>query len=120
MSAPDLLSTLAAGIRRCRKAKGLTIEKLAEKSGIDAGYLAHIEVSAKKPSLKALTKIARGLDVPPEELFWTEQAGKGAVSRRIDSLIRRLPPSQQQDVLSIVAKLRRPEDIRALKVLLKA
>lgn len=115
-----LPKVIAAGIRRCRQAQGLTIEKLAEKAGVDAGFLAHIEVSAKKPSLKVLAKIIAGLDVAPEELFWSDEGKRDNVAHRVQTLVQRLAKSQQKDVLAILAKLRRPADIRALKVLLRA
>jgi transcriptional regulator with XRE-family HTH domain len=117
---PDLLKVLASGIRRCRKAKGLTIEKAAERSGVDAGFLAHIEVSRKRPSLQVIAKLARGLDIAPEELFWAGEPKGDALSRRVEAVLRRLPRQDQADVLAILLKLRRRADIRALKTLLKA
>lgn len=120
MKEQELLKIIASGIRRCREAKGLTIEKLAERSGVDAGFLAHIQVSAKKPSLKVLAKIIGGLGVGPEELFWSDRAKGDALGHRIDALLRRLARRDQRDLLGIIGKLKRSEDIRALKVLLRA
>ena len=123
MKERDLLKLIAAGIRRCRKEQGLTIEKLAEisGSGIDAGFLAHIETAKKKPSLSVLAKITDGLDVAPEELFWTDRVSEDQLGRRMRVLLDRLNLSQQRDVLSIISKLRgSANDIRALKTLLRA
>jgi len=120
MKERDLLDRIAAGIRRCREAQGLTTERLAERSGVDAGFLAHIQVSAKKPSLNVLAKIIDGLGVAPEELFWSEHMTQKAIGKRIEALLYQLTPRQQKDMLGILGKLRRSEDIQALKVLLRA
>ena len=121
MKERDLLKLIAAGIRRCRKEQGLTIEKLAEISGVDAGFLAHIETAKKNPSLSVLAKITDGLDVAPEELFWTDRVSEDQLGRRMRVLLDRLNLSQQRDVLSIISKLRgSANDIRALKTLLRA
>lgn len=120
MKESELLKTISAGIRRCRQAQGLTIEKLAEKARVDAGFLAHIEVSAKKPSLNVLARIIEGLSIAPEELFWTDRAKKGSLGHRVEAVLRGLPARQQEDLLAVLGRLRRAEDIRALKVLLRA
>lgn len=120
MKESDLLKTIAAGIRRCRQAQGLTIEKLAEKSRVDAGFLAHVQVSAKKPSLTVLARVIEALGIDPEELFWTDRTKKGSLGHRVEAVLRGLPRRQQEDLLAILSKLRRTEDIRALKVLLRA
>lgn len=120
MKERELLKVVAAGIRRCRKEQGLTIEKLAELSGIDAGFLAHIEVSSKKPSLFILGKIIGGLKVSPEELLWDGPGTDDQLKKRAEALLWRFTRSQQRIVLSIISKLRRTEDLLALKILLRA
>lgn len=56
-------------LRKLRKQKGLTQEKLSEMTGIDYSYLNQIEAGKKNPSLKRITKLARVLGVPLEELM---------------------------------------------------
>lgn len=56
-------------LRKIRKSKGLTQEKLAEKAGIDFSYLNLIEAGKRNPTLKIIAKIARVLGTQLEELM---------------------------------------------------
>lgn len=56
-------------LRRLRKARGLTKEKLAELAGIDYSYLNMIEAGKKNPTLNRIAKLARALDVLLDELM---------------------------------------------------
>jgi transcriptional regulator with XRE-family HTH domain len=58
----EVISTL-------RKAKGLTQEKLANNIYLDRSYLSEIERNIKAPSLYTILKLAKGLDMPPEDLI---------------------------------------------------
>lgn len=55
-------------IRKYRKQKGLTQEKLADLANIDYSYLNLIESGKKNPTIKRLAKIARVLKVPLKEI----------------------------------------------------
>lgn len=55
--------TIGASIRKYRREKSLTIEKLAEKVGVTPKFLGDIERGKKFPSIKTLIKIANSLDV---------------------------------------------------------
>ncbi len=56
-------------VRKLRKQKGLTQEKLAELARIDYSYLNLIENGKRNPSLKVMTKLSRNLDVRLEDLL---------------------------------------------------
>lgn len=56
-------------LRKVRKSKGLTQEKLAEKARIDFSYLNLIEAGKRNPTLKVIAKIARALGTRLEELL---------------------------------------------------
>ena len=56
-------------ITEIREAKGLTIEQLAEKSGMSVSYLWRLAHSERNLSHKNLNKIAAALDVSPKELL---------------------------------------------------
>ena len=64
-----LYKLLGTRIKYLRENKGLTQEKLAEKSGLSIDYIGKIEVNINKPGLRALVKIAKALDVHIKELF---------------------------------------------------
>ena len=51
-------------IRRWRRARAMTLARVAEASGLNIGYLSQIENEKAVPSLDALLAIADGLDVP--------------------------------------------------------
>jgi len=51
-------------IRRWRGTRQLTLARVAERSGLNIGYLSQIENEKAVPSLDALISIARALDVP--------------------------------------------------------
>ena len=58
-----------AEIRRRRLAAGLTLEQLAERSGLTPNYIGTIENGKRDPSLSTVLAIATGLDLQPGELF---------------------------------------------------
>jgi transcriptional regulator with XRE-family HTH domain len=51
-------------IRRWRGERGLTLAQVAERSGLNIGYLSQIENDKASPSLDALAAIGAALDVP--------------------------------------------------------
>ncbi len=52
-------------IRRWRTERGLTLARVAERSGLNVGYLSQIENDKASPSLAVLGQIAETLDVSP-------------------------------------------------------
>ncbi len=52
-----------------RKKLGVTLEALAEKSGMTKSYLSKVERGLNTPSIAAALKLARALNVKVEELF---------------------------------------------------
>ena len=59
---------MANRIREIRKSKEITIEQLAEMSGISTSHLSRIESGGRGLGLENLIKIARSLGVEPEEI----------------------------------------------------
>jgi transcriptional regulator with XRE-family HTH domain len=55
-------------VRRLRKARGLSQEALAERANLAADYLGFIERGENVPSLIAILKLARGLEVDASQL----------------------------------------------------
>jgi transcriptional regulator with XRE-family HTH domain len=74
-SSPDLdaqLESIAARVRRWREEAGLTIQGLAERSGVAASTIQKVETNQMVPSIAVLLKIATGLDRLPSELIREE------------------------------------------------
>jgi transcriptional regulator with XRE-family HTH domain len=51
-------------VRRWRRERGLTLADVAERSGLNVGYLSQIENDKASPSLSCLASIGDALDVP--------------------------------------------------------
>ncbi|HTC85611.1 MAG TPA: helix-turn-helix domain-containing protein [Candidatus Acidoferrum sp.] len=51
-------------VRRWRRDRGLTLSQVAEKSGLNVGYLSQIENDKASPSLETLASLGAALDVP--------------------------------------------------------
>ncbi len=52
-----------------RKKKGYSQEDLAFRTGLNKNYISDIERGTRNPTLKAVSKIAKGLNMTIEELF---------------------------------------------------
>lgn len=59
----------ADNVRIAREKAGLTQEQLAWAAGLHQTEVARIEGGRRNPGLDTILKVARGLDVPPGELF---------------------------------------------------
>ncbi len=56
-------------IRRIRKEKGITQEKLAEYCGTSASYIGLMETYKNVPKLSTIERIAEALNVPVQVMF---------------------------------------------------
>ncbi|MFC0210979.1 helix-turn-helix domain-containing protein [Paenibacillus chartarius] len=56
-------------IRKIRKLKGMTQERLAERSGLSFSYISDVERGTRNISLESLGKIISALGVKPVQLF---------------------------------------------------
>jgi transcriptional regulator with XRE-family HTH domain len=63
------LEVFAANVRRLRKERGLTQERLAELSDLHMTDIARIETQGRDPGVKVVVKIARGLGCSTSDLF---------------------------------------------------
>ena len=68
---PTNLRTVDFGaeVRRRREALSLTLEQLAERSGLTPNYIGGVETAKRNPSLSTVLGLAKGLRVPPGELL---------------------------------------------------
>lgn len=58
-------------IKQIREGKGISLSKLAEKTGISAGYICHLEKGSRtNPSITIMDKIAKALDKTIAEIFF--------------------------------------------------
>jgi transcriptional regulator with XRE-family HTH domain len=64
-----MFALIGETLRRFRKEKGLTLEKLGEMAGLGRGQLSRIENGRQEATLSTLAKILRCLEVSRWELF---------------------------------------------------
>ena len=69
MNEDVIYKSIGKRIKSIREKKGLTQEKLAEKTGLSLDFIGKIEVNINEPGLKSLIKIANALDIHIKELF---------------------------------------------------
>jgi len=65
----NLRSVFASNLKRCRRAKGLSQEALADAAEIDRTYVSALEREIYSASLDTIEKIATALEVPPHQLL---------------------------------------------------
>ncbi|MGB9222078.1 helix-turn-helix domain-containing protein [Mycobacterium sp.] len=63
---------MTALLRAVRRQQGLTLERLAEQTGLTKSYLSKIERGQSTPSIAVALKVARALDVDVGRLFSDE------------------------------------------------
>jgi transcriptional regulator with XRE-family HTH domain len=59
----DAAPTVGVNLRRLRSRRGLTLERLAQRSGVSRAMLSQIELGQSAPTITLLWKVARALDV---------------------------------------------------------
>ena len=67
--ATPLTRLFAERVRREARAKGLSVNKLADFSGLSRGFLSEVLRGVKSPSLDTVEKIASALDVEAWQLL---------------------------------------------------
>lgn len=104
--------TLGEKIRKHRKEKGYSLDKLAEISGSSKSYIWELENrDERKPSAKKLTSIAQALGVTTDYLLDDKATPDDAVLR--EAFFRdftRLEPDDQTRIRDIIASWSRRND----------
>lgn len=78
----DLAPIVGGNLRRLRVRRGLSLEKLAQKSGVSRAMLGQIELGQSAPTINVLWKIARALDVTFATLIQAREAGGTVLLKR--------------------------------------
>jgi DNA-binding NtrC family response regulator len=69
LSAGELQRRIGEKIREGRKAKGLTLQQLAERTSLSVGFLSQIELGKNSASVETLYRIATALGAQPGDFF---------------------------------------------------
>src|SRR6266516_6039846 len=71
----DLTAVVGDNLRKLRAQRGLSLEKLAQQSGVSRAMLGQIELGQSAPTINVLWKISTALGVPFSGLIGQRQAG---------------------------------------------
>lgn len=92
MSSPQrderLLRRFGARVRALRRAAGLSQQALADRARMDWRYLGAVERAQQNPSLEVIGRIARGLDLPVDQLFYLEEPALASADRVAERRVR--------------------------------
>lgn len=83
----DATPAVGANLRRLRTKRNLSLEALAQLSGVSRAMLGQIELEQSTPTINVLWKIARALGVPFSALIAAEPAGRTRVLGRADAKV---------------------------------
>lgn len=74
----DLVGVVGENLRRMRTRRGLSLDRLAQASGVSRAMLGQIELGRSAPTINVLWKIAKALDLPFAALL-RQTPGSGTV-----------------------------------------
>ena len=83
----DLTPVVGENLRRLRTQRGLSLEKLAQQSGVSRAMLGQIELGQSAPTINVLWKIARALEVTFSALISARTQSGALVLRSSESKI---------------------------------
>jgi transcriptional regulator with XRE-family HTH domain len=83
----DLAPVVGTNLRRLRTRRGLSLERLAQISGVSRAMLGQIELGQSAPTINVLWKIARALEVTFSALISARSQSGALVLRSADSKI---------------------------------
>ncbi len=90
-------------IKAARQSADITVEKLAEKTGITERYLYRIENEGKKPSYDVLNKLVHALNISPDLVF---DPAKPSKDSEVESLARMLYNCDERSLAIIKATVK--------------
>jgi transcriptional regulator with XRE-family HTH domain len=102
-------------VRELRRSRGLTQEALAKAAGLDDKHIGALERAEKTPSLEAIGRLAKALQVEYYELLMPERLTTGQVEQQVKLLARDLDRLDAKairlfldDLLAALRKLEQP------------
>ncbi|EJL46601.1 helix-turn-helix domain-containing protein [Brevibacillus ruminantium] len=99
----QLAKRLGERIRTLRMDKGLSQEQLGERSGLHTNYVGQIERGEKNLTIESLSKIARSLGIPLEQLFHSvDPLGPETELGKIVMLLSERPVADHSLVLALM------------------
>ena len=97
--AAELARQVADALRHHRRTQQLSLDDLAQRSGVSRAALSQIEGARTNPTLSVLWKIAVGLGMPFQELLGSQAGGGPRVLRAGDTAALRTASGQMESRL---------------------
>jgi transcriptional regulator with XRE-family HTH domain len=88
VGAAELAARVAANLREHRRRRDLSLDQLAQRTGVSRAGLSQIETCKTNPSLGVLWKIAAGIGIPFSELIGEGQTGISVLRRNESQVLR--------------------------------
>lgn len=99
-------------IRKLRKQKFWTQEKLAEKAEIAPDYLCRIELGRKRPSLKTILLIADALNTTADDLLFDVQKEKITAMQKEEKFLLAGCTERQKHIMMAICRNIKEEIIK--------
>jgi transcriptional regulator with XRE-family HTH domain len=114
----DLAPVVGQNLKRLRAERGLSLEKLAQASGVSRAMLGQVELGQSAPTINVLWKIAKALEVPFSAML-SAKASQGARVLRA-SAARRLHSGDGSFVSRALFPVDEPRKVEFYELTLKA
>jgi len=88
IASPTLRVRFGKRVREIRLRHDLSLENLAEKSGLNDKFIQAVETARQSPTIDTIEKLAHGLGVELGELFSFEEESPAALRRRATRLVQ--------------------------------
>ena len=96
-------NAIGRNIRKCRDAKNIKQESLAEMADLSASYMGAIERGEKLPSFEVFIRIANALEVSSDTLLsGVLKVENKIVASELSLLLSELPSKEQLRILHVV------------------
>jgi transcriptional regulator with XRE-family HTH domain len=106
---PHVRRFLGQRLRALRKQRGLSQERLGERSSLSGKFIGEVERGEKSISIDSLYHVSVALDVPLRQLTDVRPGRRAAV-----------PSEEAEKIFALVSGHRRPSDIRRAHEVLRA
>ena len=103
-------ASLGREIRRRREAREMTLEDLAERSGLTTNYVGSVELGHRDPSLSTILALAKGFGIRPGT-FFPSATGLDPTTDEAARLFEQVSPAAQAGILALLkAVMKRPRN----------
>lgn len=107
---------VGTNLRKLRKQKGMSLESLAQASGVSMGMISQVERGIANPSMRLLTSLRRALNISMQELFG--ETKNEALKTGEPSFVRRRAQRPVLDLGMLHKELLTPSDRQNLQIMI--